>query len=390
MTQSDAPLIAHLIYSLDFGGLENGLVNLVNQLPQARFRHAIICLTRATDFRLRIRRADVEVIELGKRPGKDPAHYLRLWRELRRLRPTVLHTRNLATLEYQWMAWAAGVPVRIHGEHGWDHNDVDGARRKNRLLRRAAAPVVQQFVAMSRHIAEWLADVGVGRDKIRQIYNGVDLTRFGSHDRKPADWPFERPGSVVVGTVGRMSPVKDQLTLVRAFLRCIEWQPQLARTLRLALIGDGPILAEARRLLAGANAAQLAWLPGARNDVPELLAAFDLFVLPSLNEGISNTILEAMATALPVIATRVGGNAELVDDRVTGRLVTAASAEEMARAILEYANDASLRRAHGEAARLRTVRHFGLERMVLDYLDLYQSAIEAHGSPRTLRHAGER
>lgn len=390
MTSSDAPLIAHLIYCLDFGGLENGLVNLVNQLPPARFRHVIICLTRATDFRQRISRADVEVIEIGKRPGKDPAHYLRLWRELRRLRPVVLHTRNLATLEYQWMAWAAGVPVRIHGEHGWDHSDVNGTRLKNRLLRRGAAPVVQQFVAMSRHIAGWLAGVGVGRERIRQIYNGVDVTRFGTRDRKPADWPFERAESIVIGTVGRMSPVKDQLTLVRAFLRCIEWQPELARTLRLALIGDGPLLAEARRLLEGAGAAQLAWLPGARNDVPELLAAFDLFALPSLNEGISNTILEAMASALPVIATRVGGNAELVEDRVTGRLVAAASPDEMARALLEYAADASLRSAHGEAARLRAVRHFGLERMILDYLDLYQSAIQVRGSPRTLRHAGER
>jgi sugar transferase (PEP-CTERM/EpsH1 system associated) len=386
------PLIAHVIYRLDFGGLENGLVNLINNLPPDRFRHAVICLTEASDFRRRIRRADVPVIEIRKRPGLDPAHYLRLWRALRTLRPQILHTRNLAALECQWLAFASGVPARIHGEHGWDLQDIDGTRMRNRLLRRVTALAVHRFVAMSKHIAAWLAEsVRIDPARITQIYNGVDLRRFGASVARavPLDFPWRGTDQIVVGTVGRMSPVKDQLTLVRAFLLLQESQPELALRLRLVLVGDGPLLEEARVMLDAAGAAQRAWLPGARDDIPELLACMQLFVLPSLNEGISNTILEAMAVGLPVIATRVGGNAELVQDGVTGRLVNAAAPDELAQVIAAYAADAELRRAHGAAGALRVERQFSLDRMVEDYTNLYQSISDAQRPAGVLRRAGE-
>jgi len=119
------PLIAHIVFRFDYGGLENGVVNVVNGLPESEFRHAIVALTEATAFSSRLKRADVSVHALGKRPGKDPAALLRLFRLLRTMKPTLVHTRNLATIEGALVAALAGVPCRIHGEHGWDVHDPE-------------------------------------------------------------------------------------------------------------------------------------------------------------------------------------------------------------------------------------------------------------------------
>ena len=143
--------------------------------------------------------------------------------------------------------------------------------------------------------------------------------------------PFAEPASFVFGTVGRLQAVKNQALLARAFVRLLEIAPDLRERVRLVIVGEGPTRVEITRILADANASALAWLPGARDDVAQALRSFDAFVLPSLAEGISNTILEAMASGLPVIATRVGGNAELVDDGTTGTLVPSADTEALAR-----------------------------------------------------------
>ena len=152
-----APLIAHVIYKLDFGGLENGLVNIVNRMPRARYRHAIVCLTGyGEDFRKRIHRDDVEVISIGKRPGKDLKAYWNVWKTLRRLQPEVVHTRNLGTVDLQWAAWAAGVHHRVHGEHGWEASDPEGKNRRNLRIRRACRSVIHRYVPMSQDLARWL------------------------------------------------------------------------------------------------------------------------------------------------------------------------------------------------------------------------------------------
>src|SRR5690606_5551515 len=140
----------HVVYGFDTGGLENGIVNLVNNLPTARFRHAIVALTHcAPTFSARIRREDVTFIELDKPPGHAFRLYPRLLRLFREHRPAIVHTRNLAALESQLPACLARVPARIHGEHGWDVADPNGAGRKNRLLRRLYKPFVQRYIALS-------------------------------------------------------------------------------------------------------------------------------------------------------------------------------------------------------------------------------------------------
>jgi len=379
---AEAPLIAHVIYRLDYGGLENGLVNLVNRMPRAKYRHAILCLAGFSDFRQRIQQADVEVHSIDKQPGKDPAAYGRLWRQLRRLRPAVVHTRNLGTADLQWVALAAGVRHRVHGEHGWDAADPRGESPRALRIRRLCRAPTQRYVAVSQDIARWLHErVGVPQGQIRQIYNGVDVERFTPEGPLPQDLPWpaqdaERP--LVIGTIGRLDPIKDHAGLLEAFARLAGAPGALQGRLRLVIVGDGP---EAGRLRARAQAlgiAPLVWFPGMRADAPALLRSFDIFVLPSQNEGISNTILEAMATARPVVAGRVGGNGELVESGASGSLYDPHDPGALAAAIGRYLDDGALRAAHGAAARERCLRAFAMDTMVQAYTGLYDDLLADH------------
>ena len=150
MTRSNdvRPLVAHVMYRFDIGGLENGVVNLINHMPPGAYRHAVISLTEITDFHKRIARDDVEFIALNKSPGHALWIYVRLFRLFRRLRPAIVHTRNLGALELVVPAWAAGAPVRIHGEHGRDVGDLDGSNKKYQWVRRIYRPFVTHYIAL--------------------------------------------------------------------------------------------------------------------------------------------------------------------------------------------------------------------------------------------------
>jgi sugar transferase (PEP-CTERM/EpsH1 system associated) len=376
------PLVAHVIHRLAIGGLENGLVNLINCIPRERFRHAIVCLSDFTEFRARIRSADVEVFGLGKRPGIDLRVHGRLWKLLRALRPSIVHTRNLAALEFQWIAAAAGVSARVHGEHGWDTVDLHGKNPRYNVLRRATRAVVGRYIALSRDIERWLIDVVRARpERVRQIYNGVDIDRFHPAQNGVRE-PMEQPGfagqaEVVFGTVGRLEPVKNPLHLIEAFIALAQTSPGLRPRLRLAVVGDGSLRSRALQRLEQAGLARQAWLPGSRDDIPRVLRSLDVFVLPSLNEGISNTILEAMATGLPVVATRVGGNPELVEANLTGFLTEGQNVAELAEAMRRYAERPELRNLHGGAGRARVESHFSLAAMAAAYMQTYDEVLAA-------------
>ena len=375
---SDAirPLVVHVVYHFDTGGLENGVVNLINHMSESAYRHAVVALTEvAPDFASRVQRADVTFVSLHKPPGHALRLYPRLVGLFRQLRPAIVHTRNLAALECQIPARWAGVPVRIHGEHGRDVGDLDGTRVRYQWTRRLYRPFVQHYVALSRDLAGYVErKVGVPEHRITQIYNGVDVERFhpSTGGRSPiAGGPFVGPSLFIVGTVGRMQAVKAQTLLARAFIRALELQPALRDRMRLAMVGDGPLRAEAQGLLDAAGVGCLAWLPGERTDVPDVMRGLDLFVLPSQAEGISNTILEAMATGLPVLATDVGGNADLVVDGQTGCIVPAGDVEALAAALVRMATDPPRAAAMGRAGRTRVEHHFSLPAMVAAYQGLY-------------------
>jgi sugar transferase (PEP-CTERM/EpsH1 system associated) len=372
------PLVLHVINRLAVGGLENGLVNLLNHLPPARYRHAIVCLTDATDFRERLQRGDIEIIQLHKRPGQDLTLHARFWRVLRARRPDVVHTRNFSALEYLVTATAAGVPGRVHGEHGRDVYDLDGLRLRYNLVRKAVRPFVHRYIAVSRELEHWLVTtVGARPERVTRVCNGVDMSRFRPGRERTVIGPpgFAPLGTVVIGGVGRMEPVKDPLTLVRAFVHLLTTERDARARLRLVMVGGGSLHVAARALLREAHAEAIAWLPGERDDVADVMRGFDVFVLPSLREGISNTVLEAMASGLPIVATRVGGNPELVEEGVNGTLVAPGDPAALAAAVWRYAGDPALMERHGRVGRLQVESRYSMDAMVEGYLGVYDSVL---------------
>lgn len=375
MNATLAPLVAHVVYSFRVGGLENGIVNLINHVPRERYRHVVIALTDGDPaFKARIRQPGVDLIELRKPPGHGVALYPRLYSLLRRLRPTIVHTRNLAALEMSVPAWAAGVPVRIHGEHGWDTADPAGLSARHRLVRRIYAPFVSHYIALSAHLEAYLTQaVGIAPQRVSRICNGVDLRQFapGVDQSEAESLPFGRGGHWLVGTVGRLQAIKDQTNLVEAFARWLARDEAARERARLVIVGDGPLRLQVEQAVAAAGLGERIWLAGERSDIPQILGALDCFVLPSRAEGISNTLLEAMACALPVVVTNVGGNQELVVAGKTGLVVSPQNPEALAEGMASYFHDSRRALAHGVAARQRAEAEFSLDVMVSRYLACY-------------------
>lgn len=380
------PLIVHVVYRFGVGGLENGIVNLINRMPRHRWRHAVVALTEVSpEFAARIERDDVECMALGKRPGHLIRDYPRLLQWFRAFAPAIVHTRNLAALEAAVPAWTARVPVRIHGEHGWDMQDPVGKRRRYRQVRQLYRPFVTQYIALSRHLEEYLErQVGIPGERVAQIYNGVDTQRFfPAREGRPAipGCPFVDPQDWLAGTVGRLESIKDPLNLTRAFVRMLDLLPDAGRHLRLVVVGGGTLRQACEEEIGRAGVRERVWFAGERADVPDVMRGLDCFVLPSIAEGVSNTILEAMATGLPIVATRVGGNAELIESGMTGTLVPAENSESLATAILGYYTDRGTARRHAKAASRVAHDRFSLSRMVSDYERVYERSLAAAGRP---------
>jgi sugar transferase (PEP-CTERM/EpsH1 system associated) len=374
-----SPRIVHVVYGFGTGGLENGLVNMINRTPPDRYRHAIVCLTDAGLFASRVVRHDVPIVALRCPAGHSFSVYVRLWSALRALRPAIVHTRNLATLEAQIPAFFLPGVKRVHGEHGRDVFDLEGKNRKYNMLRRLIRPLVQRYIPVSKDLADWLESrIRVPPARIRQIYNGVDAEQFSPTVAARTDLGppgLLSDGALVIGTVGRLVAVKDQRTLLLAFADLVGRSQDLASRLRLVVVGEGDLRHALEQQAAACGVSHAVWFTGDRSDVADLMRLFDLFVLPSLGEGVSNTILEAMATGLPVIATRVGGNPELVTPGRTGALVPAGDAGALASAMQGFVTDEARRRRCGVAARAEVMQRFDWGSCVDAYLSVYDEVL---------------
>lgn len=369
-TVARRPRVVQVIPTLRTGGLENVVLRLVTHFESSLSQGVV---TPAKNGPLAGKfPSGVSIVAMGEQHRPDRFNALRMARVFRRLRPDIVHTRNWTCIDAILGARLAGVPHVIHGEHGREAADPTGANRLRRRVRRALAPLVSQFVTVSRDLNRWLVeDVRVPARKVRTIYNGVDTDRFVPGDREAARRQMEIPrGWGVVGTVGRLDPVKDQAGLIRAFAATTAQRPSV-----LLIVGDGPLRSELDALKRELGLDDRVRLLGERTDIPQILQALDCFVLPSVGEGISNAILEAMATALPVVATRVGGNVELVEDGETGLLVEVGRRDALVRALDCYLGDPAIACKHGAAARARAEREFGLARMLAGYGDLYRAFV---------------
>jgi len=375
-------LVVHLVEALDSAHMENGLLNLIRHLPGERYRHAIVCLRDHGDYEAGLREQGVDIVNLHQRREAGIggllgalAYYLRLYRVLRSLHPDLIHTRNRSGLPAQLVAALAGVRLRVHAEHGRDLARAGNVGFGGRTLRRLLRPLIDHFIAVSSDLEQWLIEaIGAEPARVSQIANGVDSVQF--HPRlgpAAAVGPpgFMHDGVFVIGSSGRMDDSANHVTLVDAFLRLIASPHPAHQRLRLMIIGEGPARAECQAMLSRAGASARAWLPGARTDTAQLLRAMDLYVLPSLLEDRANAILEAMASGLPVVATSVGGNAELVHPGFTGILVPPMSAELLAAAVSDYCRIPEMAARHGARARSHVIARHSMPAMARDYLAVY-------------------
>ena len=368
------PLVVHLIYRLDVGGLETLLVECVNRMPANKYRHAVICLTDYTDFANKITRKDVEIFSLNKKPGLGLSTHFAIWKLFRKLKPSILHTYNLSAIEYTVAATLAGVPIRVHAEHGRDTSDPDGTNWKHNLLRRLLIPFVDCFIPVSKDLQNWLRTrIHVPDAKNLLINNGVDIRQFSlskGYDtlRSESHFPAD---SFIIGTVGRIQDVKNHAGLIDAFILLSEMLPAEKSRLRLAIIGHGPLFSTIEKKIKDAGIGDVVWLPGSRDDVAKVIPSFSVFAMTSIAEGTPVVILEAMASGLPIIATKVGGIPEVVIEGLTGTLVQAEDATAFAKALSTYVVAPDTLAAHGTAGRKRVEDIYSVEAMLAAYTGLY-------------------
>ena len=356
--------VMHVVYELRFGGMELGVAKLVNAFDRRRITSSICSCRPATSAKARLA-SDVRLHELNRRDGNDPMIVGRLAALFRRERPHVVHTHAWGTLcEGVLAARLARVPIIVHGEHG-----TMSTHPRNLLVQRWVWSRVDQVLSVSSRLAERMArEVSFPLERIRTIRNGVDLTRFQRANRAAARASLGLDDAAfVVGTVGRLVPVKNQALLVEALTLLA------ARSVCMTALvaGEGPLREDLQQRVNAAGLASRVRLLGERSDVEQVMAALDVFTLTSTSEGMSNTIQEAMAVGVPVVATHVGGADELVEDGLTGVLVPSENATALADALEGLFRDPARRARFGDAGRERAEREFTLARMVREYEDLY-------------------
>jgi sugar transferase (PEP-CTERM/EpsH1 system associated) len=370
--------ILHCVYCFDTGGLEHLVVALINRLPVSRFEHTVLALTRIGNCRTLIERKDVELIALDKPPGHAFRLYPRIFSLLRRVAPDVVHSCNMAALEIAPLTWLAGVKRHVHAEHGFDMNSLRGGNVRHLRMRRFYRHFVDHQVAVSTDIRDYLTQqVGVRPGQVSLIDNGVELDVFSP--RPPdapraaaaAGCPFEPERHRLVGTVGRLAAVKNQIFLARAFARLVRSGAPGAEDLRLVIVGEGEQRGEIEAVLRAEGVLDRAWLPGGRSDVPVILRMLDCFVLPSYSEATSLAIQEAMACGLPVVATNVGGTPALVTEGETGFLVRPDDDVALAARIGQLAAAPELCATMGARARARAERDFDIRRTIDRYSELF-------------------
>lgn len=356
--------IQHVVLSLRPGGLENGVVNVINGLDPARFRSSVTCLQEAGAFAARIRSPEVKVHTLGLRPGNDVRLPLRLAALFRRTDTDIVHTRNAEAFFYGVLgARLALRPAVIHSEHG---RVLPDSPRRMTAQRWLLGLTDAAFSVSDQLRRDLIAHLRVPAGRFEVIYNGVDVARIAGADRAHARQALgAADDEVVIGSVGRLVAVKNYALLVRAF-------GHLSGRVRLVFIGDGPERARLESLAAATGVAARTSFLGHREDVAGLLVGLDVFVLPSLSEGMSNTLLEAMAAGVPTVASRVGGNGEIVEDGQTGLLFESEDEPALADRLVKLVRDPKRRVELGRAGQERVMREFSMGAMLRKYEALYE------------------
>jgi sugar transferase (PEP-CTERM/EpsH1 system associated) len=357
--------VVHCIYSVAIGGQEMVVLSLVERMNRERFTPRVLCFRGGGELVPRFEAAGVAVDVLDVPTGAGGLTSLAAMRRyFRQHRPAILHTHNPMPHQYGAIAaTAGGVPIVVHTKHG--RNQLRTVR--SRLLERVAGRLTDVVVPVSADSAEVARTAdGVPGNRIEVIRNGIAIGPPVVRDGAPA-WRIVH--------VARLNEVKDQPTLLRAVRLIAEAHPAV----RLHLVGDGEERAALERLTDELGLREYVRFHGFHDDVRPFLVDADLFVLSSVSEGIALTLLEAMAASLPVVATDVGGNREVVVPGETGLLVPPGDPAALAEGITSLLGDPSRAAAMGRAGRARAIQEFSLDRTAAAYEALYLRLLARRG-----------
>jgi glycosyltransferase involved in cell wall biosynthesis len=354
--------VIHCVFSIAVGGQEVVILSLAERANRALFSPRVLCLQGAGELAPRFEAAGIPVDVLAHVDSSGIATLAAMRRYLRTQRPAILHTHNPTPHQFGALArLVTDIPVLIHTKHG--RNQL--LTRRGRHLEWFAGQVTDAVVAVSLDAARVARTVErVRSDRIRVIRNGIDVAAITP--ARPA-----LPGWRVVH-VARLNQVKDQTTLLHAARLVLDRQPAF----HLDIVGDGERRDELERLSADLGLGNAVRFHGLQADVRPFLAGVDAFVLSSVSEGIALTLLEAMAAALPVVATDVGGNREVVIPGETGFLVPARDPAAMARALITLLGDPARAASFGAAGRARVASEFTLDATVAAYESLYLELLD--------------
>lgn len=369
------PTACHILHSLNVGGAEMLAAQLARKLRDS-YRCVFACLDELGTLGAELRADGFQVEVLGRRPGVDWLCVYRLARLICRERIDLLHAHQYTPFFYSMMARfvAKKAPV-LFTEHG--RHFPDYPRRKRMLVNRLLLGRRDRVVGVGQAVRQALiANEGIPARRVSVIYNGIDARAFSNNAGERASVRQKMgvgPNDFLIVQVARLDYLKDHATAIRALARV---KAKNAAT-RLVLIGEGPerdkIEAEMHRL----DLAEHVRFLGLRQDVARCLSAADLFLLTSISEGIPLTVIEAMSAGLPVVATRVGGVPEVVEEGRTGMLADAGDDADLADCILRLAGDVDRRRSMGERGAERARRLFSQSRMHADYSELYREMLNA-------------
>jgi sugar transferase (PEP-CTERM/EpsH1 system associated) len=372
--------VLHFFSYLGLGGTELTALRVVTNLGKDCFENRLCGLRGFEPQVLTLRYPDADLVSLPVGKEGFRIQILSIMRLIKAYRPHIVHSRNWGTIESILAARLAHVPIVVHSEHGYEMDTLAGLPQRRRLFRRVVYGMADAVFTVTGDLQQYHArQAWISPSRIRVIHNGIDTQLFAPnpHARRlileKAGVPIDR---FVVGSVGRLVPIKDHGTL----LKSAELLVHRGIDVHVLLAGSGPELTRHRQYLedSAALAGRVTFL-GSSANVSEILNAMDVFVLPSISEGMSNTLLEAMACGLPVLATRVGGNPEVVGDERSGRGFVPGDINGLAQHLESLAGNVNLRRSLGTAARQRAVSMFSLERMVEDYRSLYMELAVRRG-----------
>ncbi len=368
---SAAPLrLSHVVENLNRGGLERVVIDLARAQRELGYDCQVVCLFEPGTLAGELQAAGVPVHACAKRGGLDLGAIARLRGHLRRHRTQVLHTHN-ATAHYHAVAAALGLGIQrtINTRHGMGVQQAAG--RREWLFRRTLARTDLVVTVCEAARREVLAKGLIRSSRLAAIPNGIRTEAFEPANASRREALVHElgltPGTRLVGAVGRLNWAKDPATLVRAFRRVHERHPDTA----LAWIGDGALRTEIQALARAEGIADRVLLLGDRSDVPRLLAGLDVYAMSSLTEGYSIALLEACAAALPIVATDVGGNGEIVREGVNGVLVPAGGAQQLADAISTLLHAPAQAAAMGSAGRQWALLQGSLRNMAMRYASAY-------------------